>query len=49
VYGVRLVGASMRWPEFAWLLAGLFVTEDSRLRRTLFPPKSDESDEGEGE
>jgi hypothetical protein len=31
----------MRWPEFAWYVAGLFAT-DSRLNRHFFPPKNRE-------
>jgi hypothetical protein len=36
-YGVRLPDVVMRWPEFEWLVSGLFAV-DSRLRRHFFPP-----------
>jgi hypothetical protein len=42
-YGIRLVGASMRWPEFAWHIHGLLQTE-SRLSRFFAPPEPSPTD-----
>lgn len=39
-YGVRLPGSSMRWPEFQWLLHGLFAA-DTRISRFFRPPDPD--------
>lgn len=45
-YSIRLPGVSMRWPEFDWLVSGLFAA-DTRLYRHFFPPKRDPNDEPE--
>lgn len=47
-YGIRLPAASMLWPEFDWLVSGLFAA-DTRLYRHFFPPKQEPFDQAERE